>query len=137
MVATAISVLTWASCITAFHYTEYRVVFVGAVQDAFNETRAVDGGPPLSGDEAITQSDEILEKETGHAGFRGFLTYRGRSGLEMRVLQKKVEHPAWSIGVWILDLLVLLFVMLRIGLGVVRRSQNTTNTVEARQQDTV
>ena len=63
--------------------------------------------------------------------------YRGRSGLEMRVLQTKVEHPAWSIGVWILDMLVLLFVMLRIGLGVVRRSQNATNTVEAQQQDTV
>ena len=129
--AAIVALLAWASCVLAFHWVEYRVVFVGEVQIAFDATRQVDGGPPFTDDEALQKTHEILEQETGHSGFRGFLLYRGRSGLEMRVLQKRVLHPAWAFGVWALDLLVLLAVVLRLGLGVIRRVGNSTNTVDA------
>ena len=115
------ALVTWACCVTSFHWVEYRVVFTDGVRTAYDQIRAVDGGPPLSDDEALSLTEDLLVERTGHGGLKGFLLYRGRSGLRIRVLEDRTLGMAWSMGLWGLDLLVLFMVIARIALGIVHR----------------
>jgi hypothetical protein len=111
----------WMVCVLTFHWVEYRVVFTNGVRMAYDQIRAVDGGPPLSDEEALSMTQDLLVERTGHGGLKGFLLYRGRAGLKIRILQERTLGMAWSIGLWCLDLMVLLLVIVRISLGVFGR----------------
>jgi|GEM_PF-6763796 hypothetical protein len=112
---------TWLLCVSTFHWVEYRVVFTNGVRIAYDQVRAVDGGPPLSDEEALAMTEDLLVERTGHGGVKGFLLYRGRAGLKIRLLQERRLGMAWSMGLWCLDLLVLFLVIARISLGVFGR----------------
>ena len=115
------ALVTWMACTMAFHWVEYRVVFTNGVRVAYDQIRAVDGGPPLSDEEALSMTEDLLVERTGHGGLRGFLLFRGRAGLKLRILQERKLGLGWSVGLWCLDAMILFLVIARISLGVLGR----------------
>jgi hypothetical protein len=114
------TVLGWMVCMSVFHWVEYRNGFVGAISVAHNQARASDGAPALTPEQAIQAGDIVLDSLVGEGGFYGFLKLRVRAGMRMRGFGQPTLGAPWAIGVWLLDLFVVLLLAIKIGLGVAR-----------------
>ncbi len=118
----AASVLAgWVICAASFHYIEYADGFVGAVRDAHQSVGTHAGAISLSDDDARAAADGFLIEQVGEGGFRGFLKLRAKAGIRMRGFGPGGIAPSWALGMWVVDLFVMLALIGRIGAGAAAR----------------
>jgi len=117
-VVIAAAVIGWISCMSAFHWVEYRAGFIRAVATGHDLMRAADSAPALTQDQAVEAADVVLEQLVGYRGFGGFLRLRVYGGLRFRGFGESTLGPAWVIGVWLTDLILVLVLTLKIALAV-------------------
>lgn len=117
MVAVA-AVIGWIGCMSTFHWVEYRAGFIRAVATSHDLMRAADSAPALTEEQAVEAADVVLDQIVGQTGFGGFLRLRVYGGLRFRGFGESTLGPAWAIGVWLIDLILVLALTLKIALAV-------------------
>jgi hypothetical protein len=114
----AVCVCSWLMCVVVFHWVEYQMGFLPDVQARVQKQY---GLTEVADENVQDYADRLLEQRVGQSGFCGFLLYRGRSGLKLRWSGAVKLGSGWAFAVWGLDLIVMLAMILRMGLGMVRR----------------
>jgi hypothetical protein len=117
-VATALSCVM---CLGVFHYVEYADGFVNLVREAHEIEDPALGVIELDDAQAQELADRTLQRAVGQGGFVGFLKLRARAGLRLRGFGPGMLGSGFALGIWILDILVLLLLAFRVAVGAARR----------------
>ncbi len=124
--------LGWGGALGGYHLGEYRSAFLGKVADETTFERAIQGLEPLDDAALVDEGDRILVRRVGTPGFAGFLKYRVVAGLSvkgpMAAVWPTLPSPA-AVAVWLLDAVVALAVIVRVGLGARRRLRTRSPAV--------
>ncbi len=113
--------LGWVACVLAFHYVEYSDGFVNAVRLAHEETGSIAGAISLTDEQARAAADTLLVEQVGVGGFYGFLKLRAVAGIRMRGFGPGLLSRNWAFAMWLIDLLVMVVLIWRIGAGAAAR----------------
>ena len=118
-VVVAILVLaTWVVTLFAFHWVEYRVSFITAIQQELELDNVT---APLSQSDVQQAADSALRRSVGTDGFWGFMKLRARSGIRWRLSGETSTGYFAGLFAWFIDFLLGLVLALRVSLGVQRR----------------
>ena len=123
VLALCIGLVAWSAGMLALQWVEYRHGFVGAVRFEYELEGDVAGDPGYTDEEARAMADRILTSEVGRGGLVGFLALRMKGGLRLRGAAAPRLGQVWAAALWVLEMLVALGVLLRIGLGVQQRAR--------------